>query len=95
MRSRYTAYVLKDEFWLRKTWHPDTCPNNLCLDDASHWLGLKIQRVEAGGRADNEGEVEFVARYKVSGKAYRLHENSRFVRHDGQWVYLNGEVSDR
>ena len=34
--------------------------------------------------------VEFVARYKVNGRAQRLHEVSRFVREDGRWFYLDG-----
>jgi SEC-C motif-containing protein len=37
--------------------------------------------------------VEFVARYKVNGRAHRLHEVSRFVREDGRWFYVDGEVS--
>ncbi|HNM44369.1 YchJ family metal-binding protein, partial [Plasticicumulans sp.] len=26
MRSRYSAFVRRDERWLRTSWHPDTCP---------------------------------------------------------------------
>ena len=36
-------------------------------------------------------EVEFVARYRVDGRAVRLHERSRFVREDGRWFYVDGE----
>ena len=36
--------------------------------------------------------VEFVARYKIAGRAYKLHETSRFVREDGRWFYLDGEI---
>ena len=32
MRSRYSAYVLGDSGYLRATWHPDTCPDELGLD---------------------------------------------------------------
>jgi SEC-C motif-containing protein len=40
--------------------------------------------------------VEFVARYKVGGRAHRLHESSRFIRgEDGHWRYVDGDVSDR
>ena len=98
MRSRYTAYVLADEAYLRKTWHPDTCPVDMDLSmsaDGDRWLGLKIKRTEAGGVGDETGMVEFVARYKVAGKGYRLHETSRFSRHGGRWVYLDGVVNDR
>lgn len=94
MRSRYSAYVLVREDYLRRTWHASTRPDTLNLEPAcfGRWLGLKILRTEAGGREDREGVVEFVARYKPSGKAERLHEVSRFVREDGQWFYLNGDV---
>jgi len=37
-------------------------------------------------------EVEFVARYKVQGKAYRLHEKSRFVREQSLWFYVDGDI---
>jgi SEC-C motif-containing protein len=37
-------------------------------------------------------EVEFVARYRVQGRAVRLHENSRFVREGGRWYYIDGDM---
>jgi SEC-C motif-containing protein len=37
--------------------------------------------------------VEFVARSKLGGRATRLHETSRFVREDGQWFYVDGDIS--
>jgi SEC-C motif-containing protein len=36
--------------------------------------------------------MEFVARYKVGGRAQRLHEISRFVREAGQWLYVDGAI---
>ncbi|MFZ1642012.1 MAG: YchJ family protein [Candidatus Contendobacter sp.] len=95
MRSRYSAYVLVREEYLLRTWHQSTRPGKLDLSgDAGtvNWLGLKIVRVEAGGPDDTRGVVEFVARYKVGGKAHRLHETSRFVRENGQWFYLDGTL---
>jgi SEC-C motif-containing protein len=53
------------------------------------WLGLKVCRVGDGGPQDNQGFVEFVARYKLGGRAYRLHETSRFVKQGGRWFYLD------
>jgi SEC-C motif-containing protein len=38
-------------------------------------------------------EVEFVARYRVQGKASRLHELSRFTLRDGRWYYVDGVMS--
>ena len=54
------------------------------------WLGLKVRRVEQGNEDDEDGVVEFVARYKVDGRGHRLHEVSRFQQLNGQWYYLDG-----
>lgn len=90
MRSRYTAFVLGEAEYLMQTWHERTRPSSLQLDDV-RWLGLKICNIQQGGVGDEQGKVEFVARYKVSGRGYRLHEVSRFVKQGGQWFYLEGE----
>ncbi|AZP12006.1 YchJ family protein [Undibacterium parvum] len=88
MRSRYTAYSLGDEAYLRATWDERTLPSEqLVHDDPTQWLGLEIKRfIPDGGSAT----VEFVARYKIGGRAHRLHEVSRFVQHDGKWLYVDG-----
>lgn len=95
MRSRYTAYVRRDEAYLQKTWHSSTRPSTACLDHTVDvkWLGLKISGTHGGGHNDQSGQVEFVARYKIAGKAHRMRENSRFVREHGQWYYLDGVSS--
>lgn len=93
MRSRYTAYVLKREDYVLRTWHPSTRPADLDVRDASvKWAGLEIVRIEAGGVEDDAGEVEFVARYKIGGRAERLRERSRFVREGGCWSYLGADL---
>lgn len=91
MRSRYSAFVEQDEQYLLASWHPDTRPSRVRFDPEQRWLGLSIKRLEAGGSGDSEGKVEFVARYKVRGKGFRLHEISRFEKIDGLWYYLDGE----
>ncbi len=88
MRSRYTAFVLLDESYLRYSWHPDNCPNNIFLDSDDQWLGLKIKSTYEGNTEDKTGEVEFIARCKKSGKARRLHENSFFVKKHNRWFYV-------
>ena len=44
MRSRYSAYVRGLAGYLRHTWHPDTRPAELSLDDAqaSAPIGLTV-----------------------------------------------------
>jgi SEC-C motif-containing protein len=34
-------------------------------------------------------EVEFVARYRVGGRAVRQQARSRFVREDWRWFYVD------
>ena len=93
MRSRYTAYTLGREDYLSATWHPTTRRQDLALDENVKWLELKIVRVREGGPQDKEGLVEFVARYKIGGRAHRMQETSRFVRRNGRWFYVNGEAT--
>ena len=90
MRSRYSAYVLQDAAYLLATWHPSTRPASLGFEPGLRWLGLEVKRhVPAGDRA----VVEFVARHRLGGgRAGRLHETSRFVREDGAWRYVDGDL---
>ena len=97
MRSRYSAYVLARAEYLQRTWHASTRPASLAQTDSVSikWLGLEIVDTQAGSPQDETGVVEFVARYKVRGKAERLREVSRFVKQNGQWFYLDGDVVAR
>tara|TARA_B110000503_G_scaffold111667_1_gene167238 strand:- start:1497 stop:1916 length:420 start_codon:yes stop_codon:yes gene_type:complete len=90
MRSRYTAFCLHNEAYLLRTWHPSTRPKRLEFDAKQHWLGLKLMTIHNGKQDDAEGQVEFIARYKINGKAYRLHENSDFLWQDERWYYTQG-----
>ncbi len=90
MRSRYSAYATGALDYLNATWHATTRPENLSLDDNPRWIGLTVKRAESTG-ADT-AMVEFVARYRVGGRAQRLHELSRFVREDGHWFYVDGDI---
>ena len=88
MRSRYSAYSMKNEAYLRATWDERTLPaEKLVHDDPTQWLGLQIRHHKEDG---DSATVEFVARYKIGGRAHRLHEVSRFVRYDGRWFYVDG-----
>ncbi len=91
MRSRYTAYTFAREDYLLETWHASTRPKKLGFAEevTSKWIGLQVkhhQQLDA-----THAIVEFVARSKVNGRAFRLHEVSNFVREDGRWFYVDGE----
>lgn len=90
MRSRYSAYVLELADYLLATWHPDTRPAALSFEPGLHWLGLQVQPALTSD-ADH-ATVAFVARSKLGGRAHRLVESSSFVREQGRWYYLDGDV---
>ena len=91
MRSRYTAYTLQRADYLLATWHSSSRPASLDLTSSpQRWMGLTVKRHDQSdtGRAI----VEFVARYKINGRAYRLHEISRFVHEHEHWFYVDGDI---
>jgi SEC-C motif-containing protein len=92
MRSRYSAYVLGLEEYLLNTWHPNTRPQALNLkQDRTQWLGLEVKRFDPN---DEQAIVEFIARYKINGKAGKMQENSRFKRIATRWFYVDGDFTE-
>jgi SEC-C motif-containing protein len=108
MRSRYTAYTLKNEDYLKETWHPSTRPAEQIVDpnEKIQWLGLEVkpalrlrQRKANLPEQPDSDNVEFVARFRIGGRAHRLHEVSRFLREPGEdgvprWFYLDGSFPE-
>ncbi|RIJ01708.1 hypothetical protein DXK93_20895 [Achromobacter sp. K91] len=91
MRSRYSAFVLDKLPYLLATWHPSTRPSALEPNPPGlKWLGLAIKQTRS--QDPEHATVEFVARSRQAGRAHRLHELSRFVREDGQWFYVDGDL---
>ncbi len=93
MRSRYSAFVLCRTAYLHDTWHISHRPADVAPDEGTRWLGLEVRRYTVTD-ADH-AQVEFVARYRPvtgSGAAVRIHERSRFVRENGRWYYLDGDL---
>ncbi len=91
MRSRYCAFALDIPAYVHSSWHASTRPADAAEPNkvAMHWLGLTIKRHEPVDAT--HALVDFVARYKIDGRAYRLQEVSRFVLENGHWFYLDGE----
>jgi SEC-C motif-containing protein len=91
MRSRYSAFVLEREAYLLQSWVADQRPVSIEFDAGVKWLGLDVRAHRQTG--PDTAEVEFVARQKPNGgPAMRLHERSRFVRQDGRWLYVDGDI---
>ncbi len=108
MRSRYTAYTQRNEQYLRATWYPRTLPSEPVIqpNERLQWLGLQVestlrlrQRKAELPESQDADTVEFVARYKINGRAHRIHEISRFVREEAdgalRWFYLDGSFPDK
>lgn len=92
MRSRYSAFVLRDERYLLATWHASQRPSRIPFDDQQIWAGLKV--IKMTSITTDSAQVEFVARSRIGlSKAIRHHERSRFIREGGIWFYLDGVVS--
>ncbi|NGO74076.1 YchJ family protein, partial [Streptomyces boncukensis] len=89
MRSRYAAFAVGDEAYLLRTWHPRTRPTRVDVADGPEWTGLEIVEAVGGTAFHTEGQVAFRAYCTADGKRGTLEERSRFVRHEGEWVYLD------
>lgn len=98
MRSRYTAFALGTSEaveYLITTHHPDHRAPNLrdelrsSIAEVEAWVQLEVLHAIAKG---NHGEVKFVATYLVHGRRMQLREHSEFLRVDGRWRYVRGEL---
>jgi len=87
MRSRYTAFVIEDEAYLLASWHPEHRPKELNFDPMTKWLGLKVISAKKDDSNVQAAQVKFVARYKIAGKAYRIEEDSYFIKQGPHWLY--------
>jgi SEC-C motif domain protein len=94
MRSRYAAFVRDDAGYVLSSWHPSNRPTGVEPDPELRWVGLEIIETVGGGMFDAEGIVEFRAHYRDRGKHGDMRERSRFVRHDGSWVYWGPILAD-
>jgi SEC-C motif-containing protein len=97
MRSRYAAYAIGQVEHIVTTHDPatrDSVDRNAAekWSNRAQWEGLDIVSTSAGGAADEEGEVEFVARYTLDGAPCKHHERSRFKKIGDAWHYMNGDM---
>jgi SEC-C motif-containing protein len=99
MRSRYTAYVVKNVDYLIRTTHPSARINDFEESIRTwmrqvEWLKLHVIATEQGTANDEDGHVEFIAEYLTSTAPGRHHECSIFKKIDGDWYYLGEETEE-
>lgn len=99
MRSRYSAYVIKNAEYIFQTYHSSK-RSALSIESLLEWANsasfIKLEIVNAKHHDKNNiGEVEFIASFIENNTLCQLHERSNFVREDGQWRYVDGELFDK
>lgn len=99
MRSRYVAYVEGRIDWVVESHDPETRHE---VDEkgarkwsrTAEWEGLTVHEAKGGaeGSDDEEGIVEFSAKYRVQGRSISHRERAVFKRRDGRWYYHDGAM---
>lgn len=87
MRSRYTAFVRRDDAYLLRSWAPETRPPSIGDLTRQEWLGLTVH--DAPPPEGDEGFVTFSARVSEGGRLATLRERSRFRQENGRWFYVS------
>ena len=93
MRSRYSAYVLRNAAYLQKTWDETRRPEKIDFSiEKIDWLRLVITDTKKGGIKDSKGVVSFKAFFMQDGEEHVMNEISRFTKINRRWFYLDGVI---
>ncbi len=96
MRSRYCAWTLGlIDYLFQTTWSKQQA--SLVRKDLeewaerTRWLALTIVDTAAGQSGDDQGEVEFRARFCLppEQQVHEHHERSRFVKENDRWFFVD------
>jgi len=94
MRSRYSAFVLANIWYLQKSHHSSTRPSKdekRAIEKwakSVDWLKLDVKTTTGGSADDDTGTVVFKAFFIENGAMNVIHENSTFCKENKHWVYL-------
>lgn len=94
MRSRFTAYAIKDYQYILQTYASAqrtklTVSELANSDQDTLWLSLQVLTHRS---QSNTAQVEFKAFYQIDSHYYVMHELSDFVLHHGKWFYSTGVI---
>lgn len=99
MRSRFSAYCIKDAHYILSTYAVEKQIDNAFDEikewaEQTQWLALNIitSSTEKLGSTEQYDFVEFAAEYRLGDEVWRMHERSRFIQESGEWRYLDGEI---
>lgn len=96
MRSRYTAFVIRDFNYIAITQKLKENPEQVAADiedsnDNTQWIKLEVHETEEGLEKDKKGMVSFSAHFKEGKHIGRLSERSLFKKIKKEWFYISGE----
>jgi SEC-C motif domain protein len=96
MRSRYSAHAMQEIPYIYQTIHPDFRKDwdedgTSAWSKNAVWHGIDIVFTEEGGPADDQGIVEFIARFSMKGDQMRHHERAVFEKVENRWYFKEGE----
>lgn len=98
MRSRFSAYAIRNVEYLLKSTHPATRKFHN-FDEieiwakSNVWQKLEVVSVNKGEYKDKEGIVEFKAFYLDQNSTSQVHhEISNFKKELGKWFYVDGKI---
>ncbi|MDW5288318.1 YchJ family protein [Formosa sp. PL04] len=94
MRSRYSAFVFANGDYLMQSHHKSTRPIKEKKEivkwaKSVDWIKLDVIKRTKGLEKDTEGTVEFKAIFQEDGELQMIHENSRFLKENGCWFYVD------
>lgn len=97
MRARYSAHVKTEINYIHDTIHIDRREGfdrkqSTSWSKNMDWVSLEILHTEKGGMDDDQGVVEFVARYRDKGKLCQHHEVAEFIKEDQNWYFVDGHT---
>lgn len=97
MRARYCAYVLVQTDFLFETTHPDhrqgyDQKGTKEWAESAEWEGLEIVGSRKGAAGDSDGEVEFIARFRLKEVLREHHELAGFKKEKGVWFFTEGAM---
>ena len=100
MRSRFSAYAMDNADYLIETTHPNNPRYQIDFKQwaeeihqfaqATQYEGLEILN-SSGGK--QEAFVTFKAHLTQNGEDISFTEKSRFLKNDGRWLYIDGEIN--
>lgn len=101
MRSRFTAYILNDANYIIKTTHKSNQEYTLNIEswkkdimnfsDYTEFLGLEILESVEG---KEESFIKFNAILKQGNLDASFTENSRFLKVENRWFYVDGTFTE-